>query len=55
MSDFKFQIHIENYDAGHVIIEQGAEEEVLMIVLHGNLILAQVSFNPQIPIINPGV
>ncbi|UMM24809.1 hypothetical protein L5515_004871 [Caenorhabditis briggsae] len=37
------KIHLESYDAGHVIIEQGAEEEVLMMVLHGNLILAQES------------
>lgn len=37
------KIHLESYEAGHVIIEQGAEEEVLMMVLHGNLILAQES------------
>ncbi|KAF1761098.1 hypothetical protein GCK72_009352 [Caenorhabditis remanei] len=37
------KIHLESYEAGHVLIEQGAEEEVLMMVLHGNLILAQES------------
>ncbi|CAB3402925.1 unnamed protein product [Caenorhabditis bovis] len=35
------KIQIAKYDANHVVIEQGAEEELLMLVLSGTLALTQ--------------